>query len=65
MWHYRKKRGLDGLWRRPRFEIPAPPTADPIARISADRSALDDQLDSEWEKEFALGLGWFHTKEKR
>ena len=65
MWHYRKKRELDALWRRLKVEMPVPPTADQIALISAERSALDKKLDTEWEKEFALGWGWFHAKGKK
>jgi hypothetical protein len=65
MWHYRKKRELDALWRRLKFEMPVPPTADQIALISSERSALDKKLDTEWEKEFALGWGWFHAKGKK
>jgi hypothetical protein len=61
MWHYRKKRELDALWRRLKFEMPTPPTADQIALVSAERSALDKRLDIDWEKEFALGWGWFHA----
>jgi hypothetical protein len=65
MWHYRKKRELDALWRRLKFEMTVPPTADQIARISSERSALDKKLDIEWEREFALGWGWFQAKEKK
>jgi hypothetical protein len=65
MWHYRKKRELDALWRRLKFEMPTPPTADQTALISAERSAVDEKLDSEWEKEFALGWGWFNAKGKK
>jgi hypothetical protein len=65
MWHYRKKRELDALWRRLRFELPTPPTADQIARISTDRTAVDRKLDVEWEREFALGWGWFQAKQKK
>lgn len=65
MWHYRKKRELDALWRRLKFEMPTPPTADQIALISSERSALDKKLDVDWEKEFALGWGWFHAKGRK
>jgi hypothetical protein len=65
MWHYRKKRELDALWRRLKFEMPVPPTADQIALISSERSVLDKKLDTEWEKEFAMGWGWFHAKGKK
>lgn len=65
MWHYRKKRELDALWRRLKFEMPVPPTADQVALISSERSALDKKLDTEWEREFALGWGWFHAKGKK
>jgi len=62
MWHYRKKRELDSLWRRLKFEMPTPPAADQVTQISSERSALDKELDTEWEREFALGWGWFHAK---
>jgi hypothetical protein len=65
MWHYRKKRELDALLRRLKFELPTPPTADQIARISSERSALDKKLDTEWEKEFGLSWGWFHAKGRK
>ena len=35
-----------------------------LALISSERSTLDKKLDTEWEKEFALGWGWFHAKGK-
>ena len=62
MWHYRKKRELDALSSRLKFEMPTPPTADQIALISRTRSQLDKNLGVEWEKEFALGWGWFQAK---
>jgi hypothetical protein len=65
MWHYLKKRELDALWRRLKFEMPVPPTADQIGLISSGRCVLDKKLDAEWEKEFAPGWGWFHTKGKK
>jgi hypothetical protein len=65
IWHYRKKRELDALWRRLKFEMPTPPTADQTALISSERSALDKKLDVEWERDFPLSWGWFHTRKKK
>ena len=65
MWHYRKRRELDAPWRRLKFEMPTPPSADQIALISSERSAIDKELDTEWEKEFALRWGWFHATGKK
>lgn len=64
VWHYRKKRELDSLWRRLKFEMPTPPTADQIALIASERSALDNKLDVEWEKQFALDWGWLRARGK-
>jgi hypothetical protein len=64
MWHFRKKRIVQGLLRRLKYELPLVPEADQIAKISADYTAADEEIDSEFEKEFMLNWGLIGGKSK-
>lgn len=33
--------------------------------LQRQRSVLDKKTGTEWQKEFALGFGWFHAKGKK
>jgi hypothetical protein len=56
-WHYKRKRNMGALAGRLEYEIPSPPTLDQLALIHKEKAAIDEKMDSEWERTFALNWG--------
>ena len=57
-WHFRKTEAVDGLLHRLLCELPEPPDASDIAKVSADLTKIKQDFLKEWAKEFAFS--WVH-----
>jgi hypothetical protein len=57
-WHYRKKREIDTLLGRLKFEMPSSPSDDQIALIHREKARIDKELDDAYDKEFVLSWKW-------
>jgi len=64
-WHYRKKREIETLLGRFKFEMPAIPTADQIAIIHREKARIDKELDEAFDKEFGLNWKWTGAAQER
>jgi hypothetical protein len=64
-WHYKRKRRMDALAGRLEFEMPSPPTADQLALIHKEKAKIDEELDREWDRTFALNFNSIGGRRQR
>jgi hypothetical protein len=57
-WHYKKKREIEALLGRLKFEMPSTPSEDQIAIIHRAKAEIDKRPDEEFDKEFILNWKW-------
>ena len=59
-WHYRKLYALQSLRERLLYQGPIPLTADFVARIASEKTALIKKMNEEWEAHLGLGRKGHH-----
>ena len=64
MFHYRKKRELEGLSIRLQYELPSPPTDDQIALVASTLKELHKRYDEEYMDRFGMSR-YFHRKGRK